>query len=693
MNLKITLSVVVLILCFAPGEADADRFAYKVGGSGISWSELATHWVAMDDTTVAGAIQPKELMPWDNLMVGEAPEDNLFGHQWHRAQTGLEFAGRELGLNPRIWSAGGSVPTNPAMLLIDGDETTGYQTVQVLPADEYNTHNTATGSAFSAGYRLDYNEALTFDLGTEVPVNRILFFPRQTGLDAFGVPNIRRAPQGFEVSIQREPEGRVISEYEPRPWGPLNTLILRTILNSQSIVDLKFPLQPTRFVRINTGIIHQNYSMAEFQVFGQGVPTRVDYVSGVIDLGEPVNFGEIDFALTRLRRTADGELIEDLAGPARFELQTRTGFDDSPQAYWVINEVGADVEVAESDYKRADLPKSCCVDLRLPGMQSAITDDDTQWTLWSSPYGQTGEQNRSADGRRYLQFRFNLETDDPLAYGRLDSLVFNYSSLLAQSVLGEVSIPEDPGLEVIEVPAGEERRFVIDIDTDFAAAGQTGFDAVRLDVPPDSRFVSLEMGASGESGSFVEVAPDSVREERTEIQIFFPSNRIDGANDRSVRVALDATLFNASTVFTGDVVDTRSENLPQSIEAGDADTQVMGNTLRVFAKQGTLPILADVEVIPGVLTPNGDGINDEAAITYRILSIESGDVETGIFDLQGRQVRELARSMQGQGSYVANWNGRDDSGRLVAPGIYMCRVVVNTESGDKAAVKLIPVAY
>jgi hypothetical protein len=359
MNLKITLSGIALILCVVAGDARADRFTYTVGGSGISWSELAARWVALDDTTASGAIQPKELMPWENLMVGEAPEDNLFGRQWHRAQTGMEFAGKELGLHPRIWSAGGSVPTNPAMLLIDGNEVTGYQTVQVLPQDEYNTHNSATGSAFSAGYRLDYNEALTFDLGIEVPVNRILFFPRQAGLDAFGVPNINRAPQGFEVSIQRQPEGRVLSEWEPRPWGPLNTLILRTILNSQSVVDLKFPLQPARFVRVNTGIIRQNYSMAEFQVFGQGVPTHVDYVSGVIDLGGRVNFGEIDFALKRLRRTAEGELVEDPDARVSFQLQTRTGLDDSPQAYWVVNEVGADVEVPKSDYDRADLPKSC----------------------------------------------------------------------------------------------------------------------------------------------------------------------------------------------------------------------------------------------------------------------------------------------------------------------------------------------
>jgi hypothetical protein len=325
-------------------------------------------------------------------------------------------------------------------------------------------------------------------------------------------------------------------------------------------------------------------------------------------------------------------------------------------------------------------------------MQSAVTDDETQWTPWSSPYVQTGEQNRSADGRRYLQFRLSFDTEDPLAFGRLDSLSFNYSSLLAQSVVGEVWLPENPGLEVIEVPAGEERRFIIDIDTDFAGAEQTGFDGVRLDVPPDSRFVSLEMGVA-ESGSFIAVAPDSVHKERTEIKIFFPSNRIDGNNEQSVRVALDATLFNASTVFTGDVVDTRSENLPQSIEAGDADSEVMGNTLRVFATQGTLPVLADVELTPGVLTPNGDGVNDEAAVTYRILSIDSGDVEIRIFDLQGRQVRELARSQQGQGRYVANWDGKDGSGQLVAPGIYVCKVVVNTESGDKAAVKLIPVAY
>lgn len=680
-------------LCLAAVAVRAEPAVFTVGGSGANWSGLAARWVALDDTTTAGSIQPKELRPWENIMVGPEAGDNLFGFQWHRAQTGMEFAGKELGLHPRVWSAAGSAASGPALLLLDGQEETAFQTLRVVPQDEFNSHATATGGAFSAGFRLDASEAFTFDLGIVVPVERIVFFPRQSGLDAFGVPNANRAPQAFELSVQNRPEGRLLLEGEGRPWGGLETVVLRTLLNSQSLVDLAIPLQPLRFLRLNVGLARQAYSLAEFQVYGRGVPLSAEFVSQVVDLGRPVNFGVIDYALTLLRRTATDQLVEDAAAPVRLVLQTRTGRDDSPLSYWVVNEVGADVEVSREEYDKADPPKSCCLDLRLPGMQSAITDDRQQWTPWSSPYLRPGQENRSADGRRYLQFRFRLETDDVLAYGRLDSLSFRYSPLLARSVIGEVSLAASPELDPLAVPAGQPQTFALDLAADFDAADQPGFDAVRLDVPPDGRFARLEMAPPQGAGGFAEVVPDSVVHKRTEVYVYFPSNRVDAANNRRVRLVLDVTLFNASTVFTGEVIDTQGANLPQSIDAGDADAEALNNGLSVFATQLALPVLDDVTVVPAAMTPNGDGVNDAVTIAYRILGIERGDVDIGIYDLNGRRVAGLSPGPHGPGAYVETWDGRDATGSLVAPGIYACRIRVRTESGDTARLRLVPVAY
>ena len=106
-----------------------------------------------------------------------------------------------------------------------------------------------------------------------------------------------------------------------------------------------------------------------------------------------------------------------------------------------------------------------------------------------------------------------------------------------------------------------------------------------------------------------------------------------------------------------------------------------------------LAALAAVSVLPAVLTPNGDNVNDSVRISYRIQGIESGDVAIEILDLSGRTVRELSPGPRGQGTYVEDWNGTDESGVLVAPGVYLCRVAVSTQSGDEETLKLLPVAY
>jgi hypothetical protein len=56
-------------------------------------------------------------------------------------------------------------------------------------------------------------------------------------------------------------------------------------------------------------------------------------------------------------------------------------------------------------------------------------------------------------------------------------------------------------------------------------------------------------------------------------------------------------------------------------------------------------------------------------------------VELHVYDVTGAQVRRLVDGTQSAGYQQAYWNGRDDRGRTVAPGIYYCRF----EAGDYVA--------
>lgn len=71
----------------------------------------------------------------------------------------------------------------------------------------------------------------------------------------------------------------------------------------------------------------------------------------------------------------------------------------------------------------------------------------------------------------------------------------------------------------------------------------------------------------------------------------------------------------------------------------------------------------------------------ETRITYRLG--EGSPVQLSVFDATGRQVRALIRASQPAGEYAVRWDGRDDSGRPVSPGVYFYRLA----AGGRAEVR------
>ena len=74
------------------------------------------------------------------------------------------------------------------------------------------------------------------------------------------------------------------------------------------------------------------------------------------------------------------------------------------------------------------------------------------------------------------------------------------------------------------------------------------------------------------------------------------------------------------------------------------------------------------------------------AIALRWTQPSSGRVRLTIADVAGRRVRTLTGDVRGAGTNRANWDGRDDAGHAVAPGLYFVRL----ETADRgAAAKLV----
>jgi hypothetical protein len=63
-------------------------------------------------------------------------------------------------------------------------------------------------------------------------------------------------------------------------------------------------------------------------------------------------------------------------------------------------------------------------------------------------------------------------------------------------------------------------------------------------------------------------------------------------------------------------------------------------------------------------------------------------VELAVFDLQGRQLRTLAKGLMPAGSYSQKWDGTDGGGKLVGAGMYFYRLKVGGEERVVRAVTL-----
>jgi hypothetical protein len=64
------------------------------------------------------------------------------------------------------------------------------------------------------------------------------------------------------------------------------------------------------------------------------------------------------------------------------------------------------------------------------------------------------------------------------------------------------------------------------------------------------------------------------------------------------------------------------------------------------------------------------------------------NVELGVYDVLGRRVTVLAKGTMPAGAYSRQWEGRDDSGKNVGPGVYFLRLKVGQETFKLRSVKL-----
>ncbi len=337
--------------------------------------------------------------------------------------------------------------------------------------------------------------------------------------------------------------------------------------------------------------------------------------------------------------------------------------------------------------------------------------------VWWSPFQPltNGHVISAPGGRPFFQLRVDFTSSDPGAATIVENLHFELVVPPVVSRLHAEVVPAagiDPAVDTLFTYALQLHAEVEDAGVNRIRVGTPALSEVRgveLVLEGDEEGVSTRPlifdTATVEPGFFVVAIPElpaiiRASTEDTRLLIHFRTRVLGTTTFFESQAFLD-TLDPSLERSYGDIVVVGSETriLPQRVRAGNAidfgadrrDRNSLSAITAAHAPVGDL--VARVSLRPNPFTPNGDGVNDRVHIGYDLLRVlRDVDVEAGIFDLSGRRLRRWQRRVA-PGEVADAWDGKDDQGDLVPPGIYLLQLRVRTDAADFKIARHVALAY
>ena len=419
------------------------------------------------------------------------------------------------------------------------------------------------------------------------------------------------------------------------------------------LYDFDFEPIKARFFRlqyrragINTHAANVTTYIADMQLIGQGYQPQVELTSDLIQLGGSRN-------LTTIEWDAD-------APPGtRVQLQTRTGNTLDTLLHYYKSD---GTEISEAQYGK----------IRIKSQKGDIVPEEVaggDWEPWSEPYElAAGSPITSPSPRKFLSVRATLLSDDPDARAVLEAVRLNFSEPVAASLQGRVIPTRVDAL-------GVERSFSLFIDVESQG---NPFDELLLRAPEG---MAVSFDSSRES---VFVGPASAFEEGgtvsdmalTDVQVLASGDSIHlsfpevTSGAEVVRVDFRGTLYSPGGRLQAQLRGS-DDGLWQRV-----DEKVTRTSLQFVAQPDRKELFRNLAITPPAFSPNGDDINDKMTLDFTLTLVgASTAVEAEIFDLTGRRVRGLEEQRPvSAGNYSIPWDGRDQTGELVPPGVYAVRL-------------------
>ena len=431
-----------------------------------------------------------------------------------------------------------------------------------------------------------------------------------------------------------------------------------------------FDLRKIRYIEFKnidiTGVASGGYAMygyiSEMQVYGRGYAPDVHLESGLIELGGSRNLTSIEW---------EGE---EPVGTT-VEIQTRTG-DQLDELQRFFDKDGNEV----TEQKHNTLPGFKKGEIRTEYVPGG------DWSNWSPPYQRSGDQIVSPSPRQYLALSVGLSSEDPNTRASLRSITVNFLPPVARTLVGEL-------YPVAKVTAGETRFFSFYIrstvmpsnpgldDILIVAPSATRMSLVDVRIGKEDDFPGQTFAWDASSGTFVgeDGTLTVLRNDSDSLWVRLPKMIKAGGADL-IQVRFRSAIFLNGTLFSAFGANSGIENSWQRVDAGDATylTPSKGTVVSVPVEDR---IVGDLSVTPNPFTPNEDGANDDVRFEFTILKVNTSKaVEVTICDLAGRRMRTLTEERSNAaGTYSIVWDGKDEDGHVVTPGIYLGQVSLETD--------------
>ena len=475
-----------------------------------------------------------------------------------------------------------------------------------------------------------------------------------------------------------------ISDGVADPRGELiwTSLVERQNLSRYLHMEEEFPLREVRFIEVRHLTVDKTRrargKLSEIQAFGAGYVSSVTMTSPFISLDNPRTFS---------RLTWEGEVPPG----TRIDVRTRTGDRVTLVPHYFTGFLVNAREISRELWEK--IPEST----RPPPVIEEVTGPD--WSNWSDPYERSGEPFKSPSPRPLIRVQVRLISHEPMRAASIRRLELYSDPPLVDAVLAEMS-------PVWGIEPGVEQEFALFIRPLFAA-GNPGFDRLRLrsasSAPMELISVRAGTDAQLEIGTARAVWPGVLAVEVSDegdLSLTFPEAVKFDPRTRGETVyelKFRTKVFLQSTAFGVELGNSSRPQLVQQARSGNATQRVASQSLLVISDLRSNSLLEGVSIDPPAMTPNGDGINDETTIRFSIFHLQTAKtLRVGIYDLAGRRRRDLSTGRsRPSGEHRIRWDGRDDAGELVPPGMYLARIRLALDRGNRDAqtTRLIHVVY